>query len=110
MIPQMGQRKFIVNGKQRGRNELILLYMEMGIRTNPRISEERRNDLIRGFVRKKISSHIQTIKGYLQGHPACKLFRACNVQRANVSQASRYSRVGIRSKRSVIHSRMIHVC
>lgn len=71
VIPKMGRRKFSLNGKPHGRNELISLYLWIaycdslppGVKPDPTMQR----------TRKQVSSHIQVLKGFLRTHPECKL-------------------------------------
>jgi hypothetical protein len=60
VLPKLGRRKVLVNGKPCGRNELIadFIYQETG-----KVRD-----------RKQVSSHIQVLKNTRKNDPECKLF------------------------------------
>lgn len=64
--PPMGRKKYMLEGTQRGRNELIQdsIYRDTGIRRD----------------RKQVSSHLQVLKDKLRGVPAgeCPSRTSCN--------------------------------
>ncbi|KAI9744477.1 MAG: hypothetical protein M1818_002006 [Claussenomyces sp. TS43310] len=66
-IPRMGRRKFSLNGKPHGRNELISLYLWISYVQSlpPGVQPDRSKER----TRKQVSSHIQVLKGFMRGHP-----------------------------------------
>ncbi|SZF01070.1 unnamed protein product [Blumeria hordei] len=70
-IPPMGRQKYTFNGKPHGRNELIALYIWIAYRESLPSGVAPSPLMIRH--RKQISSHIQVLKKYLQGHSAFSL-------------------------------------
>lgn len=69
-VPKMGRKKFSFGGKLWGRNELIALYLKIGVRDGLAAGES--HDESKDRTRKQVSSHIQVLKGFMTGHPACK--------------------------------------
>lgn len=67
----MGRRKFSLNGKPHGRNELISNWLWLGHCES--VPPGQAPDQSRHRTRKQVSSHIQVLKGFMRGHPACKL-------------------------------------
>jgi transcriptional enhancer factor len=66
MMPIMGRRKYKVAGKQRGRNEIFRVYMEISFASlvgDP-------TEAIR--KRKQVSSHMQVVKAWFKESRACK--------------------------------------
>lgn len=69
----MGRRKYSFKGKPHGRNELIKVYLWIAYCQSlppgavPDPTMER--------TRKQVSSHIQVLKGFMRGHPACELMK-----------------------------------
>jgi transcriptional enhancer factor len=70
LLPNMGRRKFSINGKPRGRNELISNWLWLGHCESLRPGQP--PDQSRHRTRKQVSSHIQVLKGFMRSHPACK--------------------------------------
>lgn len=70
LLPQMGRRKFSINGKPHGRNELISMYLWMGHCASLPVGVK--PDETKRRTRKQVSSHIQVLKGFMRGHPSCK--------------------------------------
>lgn len=70
MLPNMGRRKFSLNGKPHGRNQLISIWLWLGYCES--LPPGQPPDESRRRVRKQVSSHIQVLKGFMRGHPACK--------------------------------------
>ena len=71
-IPKMGRRKFSMRGKPYGRNELISEYIWLSYVQSLTPGEVPDESMRR--VRKQVSSHIQVLKGFMKGHPACKFY------------------------------------
>jgi transcriptional enhancer factor len=67
----MGRRKFSYRGKPHGRNELIKEYLWIAYTQSLPLGAHTDETMKR--TRKQVSSHIQVLKGFLQGHPACKM-------------------------------------
>jgi transcriptional enhancer factor len=70
LLPNMGRRKFSINGKPHGRNELISNWLWLGHCESLRPGQP--PDQSRRRTRKQVSSHIQVLKGFMRSHPACK--------------------------------------
>ncbi len=69
-IPPMGRRKFSFRGKPHGRNELIKEYIWIAYLQS--LPSGVKPDESMQRTRKQVSSHIQVLKTFLTGHPACK--------------------------------------
>jgi transcriptional enhancer factor len=67
----MGRRKYSLNGKPHGRNELISLYLWIAYCES--LQPGVKPDVTKQRTRKQVSSHIQVLKGFMRGHPACEL-------------------------------------
>lgn len=72
----MHRRKFSYKGKPHGRNELIKEYIWIAYLQS--LPHGAKPDESMRRTRKQVSSHIQVLKGFLKGHPACKL-SFCNL-------------------------------
>jgi transcriptional enhancer factor len=91
--PPMGRKKYMFEGAQRGRNELIQdsIYRDTGISRD----------------RKQVSSHLQVLKGKLQGFPAGEYRRPIqSFPTASLSLSLRmFSLIGPRVRRSRFRAR-----
>jgi transcriptional enhancer factor len=66
----MQRRKYSSNGRLYGRNELITEYIWIAYLESLQPGAVVDHSMRRG--RKQVSSHIQVLKGFLKGHPACE--------------------------------------
>lgn len=71
-LPPMGRRKFSIQGRPHGRNELIAEYLWIAYCCSLAPDQPRDENMKR--TRKQVSSHIQVLKSFLRDHPASKLF------------------------------------
>ena len=67
----MGRKKFTLNLRPYGRNELITEYLWIAYKHS--LPPGAIPDRSFRRERKQVSSHIQVLKGFLRDHPACKI-------------------------------------
>jgi hypothetical protein len=74
LIPQLGRKKYSINGERYGRNMLIGKYLWLAycLSLPPGVEPDEEN-MRRG--RKQVSSHIQVLKGFFSFHRCCKSSR-----------------------------------